>query len=30
VEGLIFESHPPKFENQYTFLRCSNDVKTIF
>jgi hypothetical protein len=25
VEGVIFESHPPNFENLYNFLRCSND-----
>jgi hypothetical protein len=30
VEGVIFESHPPNFENLYNFLRCSNDVKMIF
>ena len=30
VEGVIFESHLPNFENLYNFLRCSNDVKMIF
>ena len=30
VAGLIFESHPPNFGNQYRFWRCSNDVKMIF
>ena len=30
VVGLIFEPHPPNFENQYNFLRCSNDAKMIF
>jgi hypothetical protein len=25
VTGLIFEPHPPNFENLYKFLRCSND-----
>ena len=30
VEGVIFESHPPNFENLYNFLRCSNDVKNDF
>ena len=29
VAGLIFELHPPNFENLYNFLRCSNDVKII-
>jgi hypothetical protein len=30
MAGLIFEPHPPNFENLYNFLRCSNDVKNIF
>ena len=30
VAGLIFEPHPPNFENQYNFWRCSNDAKMIF
>ena len=30
MAGLIFEPHPPNFENQYNFWRCSNDAKMIF
>ena len=30
VAGSIFESHPPNFENQYNFWRCSNDTQIIF
>ena len=30
VAGLIFEPHPPNFENLYNFYRCSSDVKTFF
>ena len=30
VAGLIFEPHPSNFENQYNFLRSSNDAKMIF
>ena len=30
VAGLIFEPHPPNFENQYNFWKCSNDAKMIF
>ena len=30
VTGLIFEPHPPKFENLQNFLRCSHDVQMIF
>ena len=30
VAGLMFEPHPPYFEDFYNFLRCSNDIKTIF
>ena len=30
VAGLIFEPHPPNFENQYNFWRCLNDIKMIF
>ena len=30
VAGLMFEPHPPDFENLYNFKRCSNDVKTFF
>ena len=30
VAGPIFEPHPPNFENQYNFLRCSNDNNMIF
>ena len=30
VAGLIFEPHPPNFENQYNFWGCSNDAKMIF
>ena len=30
VAGLIFEPHPPNFENQYNFWRCSNDAKIFF
>ena len=26
VAGLIFKPHPPNFENQYNFLRCSIDA----
>ena len=26
MAGLIFEPHPPNFENQYNFWRCSNNV----
>ena len=29
VAGLIFDPHPLNFENQYNFLRCSNDAKMI-
>jgi hypothetical protein len=29
MAGLIFEPHPPNFENQYNFLRCLNDAKMI-
>ena len=29
VAGLIFEPHPPNFQNQYNFWRFSNDVKMI-
>ena len=30
VAGLIFEPHPPNFENLYIFERGSNDVKGFF
>jgi hypothetical protein len=30
VAGLIFKPHSSNFENQYNFLRCSNDAKMIF
>ena len=30
VAGLIFESHPPNFENQYNFWRCLIDAKMFF
>ena len=30
VACLIFEPHPPTFENQHNFWRCSNDAKIIF
>ena len=30
VAGLVFEPHPPNFENLYNFQRCSNDFKTFF
>ena len=30
VAGLIFESYPPNFENQYNFWRYLNGIKTIF
>ena len=30
VAGLIFEPHPPNFENQYNFWRCLNGTKKIF
>ena len=30
VAGLIFQYHPPNFENQYNFWRFSIDAKTIF
>ena len=30
VAGLIFEPHPPNFQNQYNFFRCTNDVTMIF
>ena len=30
MAGLIFEPHPPNFENQYNFWRCSNDAIMIF
>jgi hypothetical protein len=29
VAGLIFEPHPPNFEDQYNIWRCSNDAKMI-
>ena len=30
MAGLIFEPHPPIFENQYNFWRYLNDIKMIF
>ena len=30
MASLMFDSHPPNFENLYNFYRCSNDVKMIF
>ena len=30
VAGLMFEPHPPNFENLYNLWRCSNDAKTFF
>ena len=30
VADVIFEPHPPNFENLYNFWRCSNDAKMIF
>ena len=30
VAGIIFEPHPPNFENLYNFWRCLNGIKIIF
>jgi hypothetical protein len=30
VEGVIFEPHPPNFENLYNFQRYSNDITMIY
>ena len=30
VASLIFEPHPPNFENQYNFWRYLSDTKMIF
>ena len=30
LAGLIFEPHPPNFENQYNFWRCLNGIVIIF
>ena len=30
MAGLVFEPHPPNFQNQYNFFRCTNDITMIF
>ena len=30
MAGLMFEPHPPNFENLYNFSRCSNEFKPFF
>ena len=30
VAGLMFEAHPPNFENLYNFWRCLNGIKSVW